>query len=363
MPAWSNALGAQLEICSDRACTVILQTVAATGCSVTLPADLSAGTVFWRLRTRTASAIGPGVSPTWVLYVEPGTCPLGPFAVRTTDYDGDGQPETVTVGLEGRRLSVSYSTGALPTVFNLPEPACNEDGSIRRCSTRTFEGGNGLGDVTGDGYGDIMGVESYSAVDGHNYRFGVQWSSYLGGVRGITGAGPWSGSIHYDRPPPPAYGASATGDIDRDGYGDVLISRDVDDRSSTGYREYRTHFGAGWSVPTWCAYDRFYGIDINGDAIIDAAIRHCPDVGFHLARISQFWLGDESRSGFGAPQPLPGCVLLGASGTDAQIEDSRDTNCDGFSDIIAHSGTIRYVLLGGSDGLSDTRCMALPATP
>jgi len=40
-----------------------------------------------------------------------------------------------------------------------------------------------------------------------------------------------------------------------------------------------------------------------------------------------------------------------------------DTNCDGYTDVAARYDDVRFVLFGGPDGLSSTRCAALPATP
>lgn len=62
--------GAVVELCRDRACTSVIETLRVTGTSVRPTADLPArSTVFWRMRGRAGSVERTGASPTWIFHV------------------------------------------------------------------------------------------------------------------------------------------------------------------------------------------------------------------------------------------------------------------------------------------------------
>jgi len=62
--------GAVVELCRDRACTMILETLRVTGTSARPTADLPPrSTVFWRMRGRAGAVERSGASPTWIFHV------------------------------------------------------------------------------------------------------------------------------------------------------------------------------------------------------------------------------------------------------------------------------------------------------
>ncbi len=121
-----------------------------------------------------------------------------------------------------------------------------------------------------------------------------------------------------------------------------------------------------WTTPRVCSDDFGFGsIDVNDDAIVDVVIRPCvaaetsePDR--YPSTVS---LGDAALGDFGVAQPLPGCDVLNIPPARVRAVGVDDLNCDGVTDVIASSGTSRFVLLGGPGGLSAARCAAAPATP
>lgn len=364
LPDWSIAIGALLEICADRACARLLQSVNATGTEATLPADLPAGVVFWRLTTRTSTAVGPNVSPTWVLYVEPETCPLNSFYVRTGDYDGDGVLDTFRV--DGRTIAFDYSTGIPSTSRSLPAGSCVYDNGSLSCTHWDDLAGVELGDISGDGYEDFAQIVTRYWDVGTYHTHPREWVSWLGGPLGIDGVGAFSGTAgDLETGIPAGTGPRAVGDVDRDGYGDIVSNENSG--FSGPFNSVVTHSGT-WRIPAFDGRSQFWFVDVNGDAVADAITT--PDAAESSFEGPQLALGDASGQRFGESMPLPRCVSSVVPPNDVWLEPSRDVNCDGMGDIAVrygneapHSGDVRFVLLGGPDGLSSARCMPLPPTP
>lgn len=306
--------------------------------------------MFWRLTTRTDSALGPNVSPTWVLYIEPAMCPASPFVVRGDDYDGDGASDTVRAEL--RAVVIIHSSGVPPRTLALP--ANGEVGPFGWISYFLDPAGSGIGDTSGDGYGDFAWQYSTDTYAGVSIQHSRAWYEMLGGPAGLgTWSGRQEGSGAAAYAPPIV--TRAIGDIDRDGYGDIATSTAADPYPSLRNVRYVTRAGGAWAIPGTCDLSSFFELDVNGDSVLDVAVQRCTG-GPHL------FVGDAALRRFGSGVLLPGCdSLLVRPGT-SQIVDVRDVNCDGLSDLIAQSG-VPFVLFGGPDGLSSTRCAALPATP
>ncbi len=149
LPDWSIAVGVRLELCADRRCERRLQTLDVTGSEHQLRDPLPAGAAFWRVTTRTATALGPSVSPTWVLYVEPSACPRSPFSIRADDFDGDALPD-VTVR-RASEVSITYSSGIPSWSYAFASEGCVDTGAgWPTCSWSTLRNVGGVGDVTGD---------------------------------------------------------------------------------------------------------------------------------------------------------------------------------------------------------------------
>jgi hypothetical protein len=200
--------GARVEICGERACHRVLASFDAAGDEGTPSDDLPTGTLFWRLRGRAGDTVGSTPSATWELVVPPRSSPVSTAWGAALDANGDGFADVV-VGdadefLPTRRVFVFAGGRRGPpanptTTLSTPNPIAGFASSIASA-----------GDVDGDGFGDLL-VGSPKADAASLYR---------GGPRGFedtpaTLSGP-AGS---------AFGAavSGAGDIDGDGYADVVI--------------------------------------------------------------------------------------------------------------------------------------------
>lgn len=354
----SPAPSVRLELCADRRCERRLQTLDVVGTEVTLTDPLPAGPMFWRMTTRSAESIGRVVSPTWVLYVEPGTCPVSPFAIRPGDLDGDAIADSTV--RSGRDIVLTYSSGIPPSSVSLPPDTCTPN-PYGYCEHFMSIDAFSLGDLSGDGYGDL--ARRFIRTAGSPFsESSHMYSVHFGGPNGVQ-----NNAVDPRVLSTAEQGYSAAlwgiGDVDHDGYGDIMMLLANRGPGPDRGVHFVTHAGGSWSPPNYCGDDEvFTPIDLNGDAVPDAVIRPCPT--FESLDLppsaSVFVIGIATPRGFAPPQPLPGCDALHIAATDVRPEGVSDVNCDGLTDVQVRSGDVGFTLLGGPDGLSAARCVAAP---
>lgn len=193
------------------------------------------------------------------------------------------------------------------------------------------EGVDGAGDVNGDGYSDvIIGAGGFNSERGrvvifHGGPGGLPalpasiFNHTLVGQR--FGSNPHSGAC-----------ASGVGDVNGDGYSDVIMAR-------MGFQAYIHHGGpAGVSIaPSWSSFlggGGFYGAtvasagDLNADGYSDVVVSECA-VGARIYFGGQWGLGGPI---FGAPTNLPDLTIFGSGSHSAA--GAGDVNGDGYSDLL-----------------------------
>jgi hypothetical protein len=202
---------ASLELCGARDCATPVATQAVSGGSAVPDADLAPGTVYWRV------VAGTLVSRTWQLHVPPRTAAVDSSWGVTPDYDGDGSGDVVVGaplagGGDGRAYVFpggSSGTPVAPTVsLHAPEGAVEHFGESIACA----------GDLNGDGYADLaVGAPELTTQTGVVHL-------YFGGPSGLRAVP--DQTVTSPRPPDGRFGGvvAAAGDVDGDGYGDLLVA-------------------------------------------------------------------------------------------------------------------------------------------
>ena len=209
---------ARVEICATRACATAEQVFDVTGAATKVPATLAPGVHFWRVRAKVDTGYGIDTSPTWSFYVPAprpggGAAPIDSSWGHTIDVDGDGLADVVAsngVSDTGRSFSVyrgaraGITAATARTIVPVPPPFIAEDVA-------------GLGDVDGDGFGDVA-IQVTAPLSG-----GGRADSYLvyrGGIQGLALAPSYVLDV-----PATVYSGPPVGvdDVDGDGYADVYM--------------------------------------------------------------------------------------------------------------------------------------------
>ncbi len=137
----SGVDGARLELCRDRACTMMVSSVAATGSTYTPPTALAAGLYFWRLGGVRGGVFGSARSATRSLFIGGTSSDDAAGLGISRDLNGDGLSDMlVRWPATGVDALLGRATGR-PTVqrtFTTDVPT-----SI-------------VGDVNGDGFADAL---------------------------------------------------------------------------------------------------------------------------------------------------------------------------------------------------------------
>lgn len=194
-----------VDLCADRACNVVLATEPSGKGAVQPRRELPPGVVWWRARSAS------GTSATWQMVVGPNNPDIATVAGGVMpDFDGDGLAD-VAVGLPARGVVVVYrgTTDGLTIARSItaPKGSAGFGGAVAPA-----------GDVDGDGYGDlIVGAHLTEGEIGAAFV-------YRGGPSGLS-ATRMIPLFLEDLDPGAKLGwaVAAAGDVDRDGFGDVLV--------------------------------------------------------------------------------------------------------------------------------------------
>jgi len=290
---------ARLEICAARDCATPVATLDVSGESAVPTEPLAPGLVYWRV------VAGSLASRTWSLAIPPRSAPVDAAWGVTPDYDGDGSGDVV-VGAPGAGSgdgrAYVYAGGAAGTPVAPTRILRVAAGSAAAFATSLAC----AGDVNGDGYADLaVGAPEFEA------RTGIV-HVYLGGPSGLAETP--DQTLRSTRPAGGLFGrhVAAAGDVDRDGYGDLLVAVPAADATPGRVLLYRG----------------------GPRGLLDAPAAQ-------LSNVGRF-----------------GSALAGA----------MDLDADGYADVAvgavatsSDAGAV-HVFRGGADGLATTASIVLPAT-
>ncbi len=343
----------------------------AVGTSGAPAADLPPGVLFWRTRIRVGMSTGTAVSPTWEFTVGARSAPVNASWGTTLDVNGDGYADVVVgawgSGGTGRAYVFLGGLGGLSTT-----PASTLTGPDLTLPVGVYESFGwslaSAGDVNGDGYADlVVGTQN----EGRAYL-------YLGGASGLsttpatTLTGPDGGYF--------GQSLASAGDVNGDGYADVVIGAQNTDSLGASGRAYvylggragsprprpattlteRPEPGGygsfGWSVAS--------AGDVNGDGYADLVVGDSSQT-TSRGRVYVYLGGTEGISS------TPSTTLTQIDEAEAffgtSVASAGDVNGDGYADVVVGAAGVHHaaranVYLGGAGGLSPTPNTTLAGT-
>jgi hypothetical protein len=367
--------GAVVELCRDRACMSVIETLRVAGESARPAADLPArSTVFWRMRGRAGSVERSGASPTWIFHV-PATS--ASTTVDTSfnphfDMNGDGFDDVV-VGAREARPGVDHRVGTASVYYGSATWTQPPAGTART-PDRLLEGGAanggydfdfsvaGAGDINGDGYADLVVGTASTNPDGRS-RTGTARVFYGSATwtRPAAGTARTPDRLFEEAATDDGYGfpVAGAGDVNGDGYSDLVVGVRM---ASPGGRELAGKVSVYYGSATWTqpaagtastpdrllegpvADDGFGYLlagagDVNGDGYSDLVVWSSIAVpgARDSASTASVYYGSATWTQPAAGTPrTPDRLIQGAAGgtTNPSLESAGDVNGDGYADLV-----------------------------
>ena len=311
------------------------------------------------------SASGLSISPSWTSNGDQAYAELGKSVATAGDVNGDGYADIVVGAYlfdngesnEGRAWVYHGSVSGLltsPSWF----AESNQASAYFGLSVAS------AGDVNGDGFADVVvGASEYDHGEINEGRAFV----FHGSAAGVSATAAWTAEANQAGA---YFGRSlaGAGDVDGDGYDDVIVGADQYDTpedaagrvyvfhgSATGLRVDATWTGQSHVAADWLGYSAASAGDVNGDGYADVIVG-APyfDNGATNEGAAYVHLG--SRGGIGAG------VWLGGGDAPEQrtgysVASAGDVNGDGYTDVIV--GEIGY----GNGEIGEGRALVYHGSP
>ena len=338
--AWAPAdtpEGALVQVCADPRCARVEAEWQTTEPRTRAPMDLSVGVHFWRVFPVRAGVVDRGDTQVWLFEVSSAPRAL-PTAVA--DIDGDGLRDAATVlttTVDGRTawaVQVSASTGGARRIEG--------DEAIDGLSTAFATATRFVGDVNGDGIGDLM-VDSYASSGLVGHSANRVWCGGRAAFAPLPRYG-FAGAAGDASTRTRARERDPVGDFDGDGYGDLAFTEET--RTGTRIlvaRGGRGERDPGYSIANDCDLTLLAAGDFNRDGRTELVVHPCGTSS--TIRATGVW-----AYGTSTVIALPRCEVEPSSATSIAV---LDADMDGVDDL--QLGGLLY--LGGPDGLSAARCV------
>ncbi len=337
----AGVMGAQLEVCTTRACTTMLPgfPVTVVGTSHTPTTPLIPGVVYWRVRGTNGAGMTPStlVSPTWEFRAPQLSAPVGRSFGSFTDVNGDGLADPLISTFSDARVYVYHGSSTWRSTP--PVPAT----TIVDPTGNTFFGRSvaRAGDLNGDGYSDIT-FASANTTERLFVYFGSPTGIDLTSVQTLSVSSGLGRSI------------GTAGDVDGDGYGDLIVGNRF--TFATMSYDVLIYRGSATGLITTPAVtlsnpDYTFGVtsisagDLNADGFGDVAISS--------SNTGTVYVYYGSASGLSS---APGIVLSGPMNSSFGASMAAgDFDWDGYTDLVVGgpvgTGVVR-IYRGGPVGLT-----------
>lgn len=357
----AGAVSTSVEFCADSACgtSITRFTVTPSATSASPSSDLPSGVVFWRVWATAAGSRGSRPSFVWSLHVPSRTAAHDTAYGTVMDVNGDGYGDLATG-------AVGVFHGGPSGVSSTPTTTLTE--VVAKSSFGT--GFGSAGDVNGDGNGDFVVGAPGSNENGVFVPGAVH--VYAGTTSGLSTTPTWS----LQNPGDPAgfgFAVAGVGDVDGDGYGDVVVG--VPGADNTAGRVYVLR-GSSSGPQTAAAFltspagaGSIFGFtlaaagDVNGDGYADVIVG-APGLPPTHTDTAYVYYG--SAAGLSSSPSASLSVAEAAGGNFAwTLAGAGDVNGDGFSDVVvgaARYGGLAgaaYVFTGSAAGVSSTPATSL----
>jgi FG-GAP-like repeat/FG-GAP repeat len=289
------------------------------------------------------SPSGLETAPAWTVEADQDQAQLGSSVSTAGDVNGDGYADVV-VGAplasggslyEGRAYLYLGSASGLE-----PAPAWTAEGDQDNASFGWSV--SSAGDVNGDGYGDVVvGARSYSGASAYTGRAYV----YLGSPAGLDTAAVWT--VDSDQSSSNfGFSVASAGDVDGDGYDDVLVGAPYYANGSYAEGRASLYLGSATGVSTSAAWSAEsdqdsallgYSVspagDVNADGYADVIVgAYAYDNGSADEGRAFLYLG--SASGLETTATWTGESDAESTYYGFSVSSAGDTNGDGYADFV-----------------------------
>ncbi len=350
--------GAHVELCRDRACTMVIDSFDASGSFGRPPRELPASrVVFWRLRGRVGDRVGMTTSRVWQFTVGARSATGDTdtaWGTSLKDLNGDGYAD-LAVGAASRARRVEVFAGG-PSELHAPTTLFGSSGM-----GVSFGNGVAMGDLNGDGFADLA-VGSYG--EERVYVF-----------EGRSAALPTTATTVISPAGATALQGPNVFDLDGNGFDDLLVADRnrlyVYNGSASGLAATPSSSSAVPVANT--GFGVAGGADVNGDGFVDVVIGAiCAPDPTDCRGSGQAYLYLGGPTGIGSlpdrtishPQPY---ARFGS-----RVTGVGDINGDGYGDVAigaygvggvgGNGGGAVYLYLGGREGLGATAAVTWTGT-